>query len=129
MAFSSYKKYLYKVVGNTMVWNVLEIIKTDNILLSNTSSSSIFKMSFQSPFAIWIRILKIWLSNYKWLVGARCFPQIKFSYIQIMYMVQILNHLPFNSSEIIHISHITSGHLGDLSFNYEFGFSFGETNP
>jgi hypothetical protein len=52
MAFSSYKKYLYKVVGNTMVWNVLEIIKTDNILLSNTSSSSIFKMSFQSPFAI-----------------------------------------------------------------------------
>lgn len=52
-----------------------------------------------------------------------------------MYMVQILNlnYLPFNSSEIIHISHITSNHLG---FNYEFvfsfyglGFDFREINP
>jgi hypothetical protein len=46
------------------------------------------------------------------------------------------DYLPFNSSEIIHISYITSGHLGDLGFNYEFGFSFyglgfdfGEINP
>jgi hypothetical protein len=53
-------------------------------------------------------------------------------------MVQILNlnYLPFNFGEIIHISHITSGHLGDLGFKYEFGFSsyglgfdFHERNP
>jgi hypothetical protein len=45
MAFSSNKKYLYKVVGNTMVWNVLEIIEINNILLPKTSSSRIFKMT------------------------------------------------------------------------------------
>ncbi len=53
-----------------------------------------------------------------------------------MYMLQILNlnYLPFDFGEIIHISRITSGHLGDLGFNYEFGFfknglgfDFGET--
>jgi hypothetical protein len=52
MAFSSNKKYLYKVVGNTMVWNVLEIIETNSILLPNISSSRIFKISFCSPFTI-----------------------------------------------------------------------------
>jgi hypothetical protein len=41
-----------------------------------------------------------------------------------MYMLQILNlnYLPFNSGEIIHISHITSVHLGGLGFNMNLGF-------
>jgi len=50
--FHKIKKTLYKVVGNTMVWNVLEIIEIDNILLPNTSSSRIFKMPFKTPFTI-----------------------------------------------------------------------------
>jgi len=63
-------------------------------------------------------------------------PTIKFLYIQIKYMLQILNlnYLPFNSGEITHIPILQAVILVilDLIMNLGFffnglGFDFGET--
>jgi len=47
--FHKIEKTLYKVVGNTMVWNVLEIIEIDNIFTIKHFKLKDFQDVFLNP--------------------------------------------------------------------------------